>query len=83
MPDLTSKFARLDAITAELEPLETQRSKLREEASRIAIDLLKAGAPPTEVARRSPFSAAHLRTLARIAGLPPGKPGGDRRKGQQ
>lgn len=80
MDKLTSKFDRLDAITAELLPLEARRTELREEASRIAIDLLKAGAPPTEVAHRSPFSAAHLRTLARIAGLPPGKPGGARRQ---
>lgn len=80
MADLSSKFARLDAITAELDPLETRRSELRDEASQLAVALLKAGAPPTEVARRAPFSAAHLRTLARIAGLPPGKPGGARRQ---
>lgn len=75
MTKLTSKFARLDAITAELDPLEGRRTELREEASKLAVDLLKAGAPPTEVANRSPFSAAHLRTLARIAGLPPASRG--------
>lgn len=80
MADFTSGFARLDAITAELGPLETRRNELREEASQLAVALLKAGAAPTEVARRSPFSAAHTRTLARIAGLPPGKPGGLRRQ---
>lgn len=80
MTKLTSKFARLDAITAELDPLEGRRTELREEASKLAVELLKAGAAPTEVADRSPFSAAHLRTLARIAGLPPAKRG---RSGQK
>lgn len=79
MTKLTSKFARLDAITAELDPLEGRRAELREEASKLAVELLKAGAAPTEVADRSPFSAAHLRTLARIAGLPPARPGGTRK----
>lgn len=76
MTNPTRKFARLDAITAELAPIEEQRDKLREEASKLAVELLKAGAAPTDVARRSPFSAAHLRTLARIAGLPPARRGG-------
>lgn len=76
MTNLTEKFTRLDAITAELAPIEEQREKLREEAAELAVDLLKADASPTEVARRSPFSAAHIRTLARIAGLPPARRGG-------
>ena len=75
MTQMTSKFARLDAITDELTPLENRRNELREEASKLAVELLKAGAPPTEVAARSPFSAAHVRTLARIAGLPPARRG--------
>lgn len=73
MTKLTSKFARLDAVAAELKPLEERRDELREEASKVVVELLKAGAAPTEVAERSPFSAAHVRTLARIAGLPPAK----------
>lgn len=76
MTNLTSKFTRLDAITAELAPIEEQREKLRDEASQLAVALLKGGASPTEVARRSPFSSAHIRTLARIAGLPPARRGG-------
>lgn len=76
MKDLTSQFTRLDTITAELDSIETQRDKLRKEAADLAVALLKADAPPTEVARRSPFSAAHVRTLARIAGLPPAPRGG-------
>ncbi len=75
MTKLTSKFARLDAITTELEPLEKRRDELREEASKLVVELLKAGAAPTEVANRSPFSAAHVRTLARVAGLPPARRG--------
>lgn len=80
MNNLTSTFAQLDAVTAELVPLEARRNELREQAARLVVELIKDGAAPTEVAARSPFSAAHVRTLARIAGLPPGKPGGTRRK---
>lgn len=75
MTDPTDGLARLDAITAELAPIETQREKLRHEASELVVALLKAGAAPTDVANRSPFSAAHVRTLARIAGLPPARRG--------
>jgi len=66
-------LTRLDEIKAELEPLEKQRDKLRKEASELVIVALKAKKPPTEVADRSPFSHAHVRTLARLAGLPPAK----------
>jgi hypothetical protein len=80
MKDLTSKFARLDAITAELGTIEPRRDNLRKEAAELTVALLKAEAPPTEVAKRSPFSAAHVRHLARVAGLPPAPPGGRSRK---
>lgn len=45
----------------------------RERADHIAavIDALKAGRRPTEVASWSPFTPAHLRKLARDAGVPP------------
>jgi hypothetical protein len=36
---------------------------------------LKAGKRPTDVASWSPFTAAHLRKLARGAGVPAGKKG--------
>lgn len=75
MTDPAGKFTRLDAITAELAPLEEHVHHLRDEASTLVVELLKAGAGPTEVANRSPFSAAHVRTLARIAGLPPARRG--------
>lgn len=73
------KLDQLAAITAELKPLEERREALREKASQLAVQLLRAGIPPTEVANHAPFSAAHLRTLARIAGIPPAKRG---RKGE-
>lgn len=36
---------------------------------------LKAGEAPTEVAAESPFTAAHVRKMARDAGIPPARPG--------
>jgi hypothetical protein len=36
-----------------------------------ALAALRAGVAPTEVARRSPYTEAHVRKLARAAGIPP------------
>jgi hypothetical protein len=36
---------------------------------------LRAGVPPTEVERLSPFTAAYIRKVARAEGVPPAAPG--------
>jgi hypothetical protein len=65
----------LDTITARLVKVERERSQLRDRAAELVVDQLRRGVPPTEVAARSPFSPAHVRKLARDAGLPPAPPG--------
>jgi hypothetical protein len=73
--DPTDAYRRLDAIRAELGPLEQQAKALRREAEQIALDLLRDGADPGAVAARCPFTATYLRRLARAAGIPPAKQG--------
>lgn len=75
MTDVTEDLKRLDAITAQLKTLDEKREALRDEGAELVVALLKADVPPTEVARRGPFSDAHTRTLARMAGLPPARKG--------
>lgn len=50
-------------------------SKAREEHIAAVVAALKAGKRPTDVASWSPFTPAHLRKLAREAGIPPAKKG--------
>lgn len=61
----------LDAATARYRELE----QAHDAVVAAILAALKAGAGPTEVANRSPFTAAHVRKLAREAGIPPAKPG--------
>lgn len=78
--DTAAAYARLDAITAELEPIDDRSKDLRREATQIALGLLRAGEPPTVVAKRSPFTATHVRDIARKAGIPPARQGGGPKK---
>jgi hypothetical protein len=59
----------LDAISARVADLDRERDDLLTRAKALIVKALKAGAMPTEVARRSPYSDAHIRTLARAAGI--------------
>jgi hypothetical protein len=47
----------------------------RKAATADVIAALRAGMPPTRVADLSPFTATHVRKLAREAGIPPAKKG--------
>ncbi|MDG4792095.1 hypothetical protein O7626_40475 [Micromonospora sp. WMMD1102] len=73
--DPADAYARLDAIRVELGPVEQQAKALRREAQQIALDLLRAGEDPGDVAERCPFTATYLRKLAREAGIPPARQG--------
>jgi len=75
MVEQKDQLGELDAVTAQLTKLDKRRQELRDRASALVVDILRTGMPPTEVANRSPFSAAHVRTLARVAGLPPARRG--------
>lgn len=72
----------LDAITARLKEIEPERETLRARAAVLAVAALKKKVPPTEVANRSPYTAAHLRKLARDAGIPPATRGIKPRRAQ-
>jgi hypothetical protein len=61
----------LDAATARYREME----QAHDGVVAAILAALRAGAGPTEVANRSPFTAAHVRKLAREAGIPPAKPG--------
>jgi hypothetical protein len=47
----------------------------RKAATADVIAALRAGMPPTRVAELSPFTATHVRKLARDAGIPPARKG--------
>ncbi len=71
MKNTERALTALDAATARYRELE----KAHDEVVAAIVAALKADAMPTEVANRSPFTAAHVRKLAREAGIPPAKPG--------
>lgn len=68
-------FAELSSITEQLAAIEAQRTPLRDRAAELVVELLKADQQPSAVTAKSPFSDAHVRTLARVAGLPPARRG--------
>lgn len=75
MTNVAEEYGELDAITARLSKIDKERDKLRERAAQLVVSLLEAKELPSEVANRSPFSGGHVRTLARVAGIPPAKRG--------
>lgn len=72
---MSDAYRDLDALTAQIRKLDEKRAPLLERARELVIEKLKAGLPPTEVANHSPYSDAHVRTLARVAGIPPARRG--------
>ncbi len=72
---MSDAYDDLDAVTARIRRLDQKRAPLLERAKELVIEKLRAGLPPTEVAEHSPYSDAHVRTLARVAGIPPARRG--------
>jgi hypothetical protein len=72
---MSDTYRELDAVTAQIRKLDEKRAPLLERARGLVIEKLKEGLPPTEVADHSPYSDSHVRTLARVAGLPPARRG--------
>jgi hypothetical protein len=67
----------LRASTRRYRRTEAAHKESREASAADVIAALKAGMEPTKVANLSPFTATHVRKLAREAGIPPavkGKP---------
>lgn len=70
-----AKMSELAAVTAKLRKIDKERDPLRERATQLVLDLLRAGTSPTEVVEASPYSAAYVRKLARDNDIPPAGPG--------
>jgi hypothetical protein len=68
---MTDELARLDSATSAYKRTETAHEKARTEAVEAVIAALLAGHRPAEVARRSPFTDAYIRKLARQREIPP------------
>lgn len=77
-PDLREA---LKAATKRFEQAERQIEKIREELKELVIAGLKSDIGPAEAARLSPWTATHIREIAKTNGIPPFRPGGAGRKG--
>ena len=76
MEDGTSRaLAELDATTKRYRRTEKAHEESRDASIAAVVAALKAGARPTEVTERSPFSPAHVRNLAREHGIAPRRKG--------
>jgi hypothetical protein len=76
MDDVTAKLGELAAATARFEELDSARSEARQRVVDLALDLLRAGeAEPGDVYARVPFTSTQMRSIARDAGIPKGRPG--------
>lgn len=67
--------AALLAATAHYRQIDAARTEAHDAVIAEIVAALKAGEMPTAVAEDSPFTAAHVRKLAREAGVPRAKPG--------
>lgn len=65
----------LKASTRRYRRTEAAHEESRKASSADVIAALRAGVPPTRVADLSPFTATHVRALAREAGIPPARKG--------
>ncbi|TDC58572.1 hypothetical protein E1281_01065 [Actinomadura sp. KC345] len=75
MDDAEKALAALDKTTTQFRRTEKAHNAARDAATEAVITALRAGARPTEVTNRSPFSPAHVRNLARENGIEPARKG--------
>lgn len=73
--DVEKALAELDKSTARFRKTEQAHAASRDAAVEAVIAALRAGARPTDVTDRSPFSPAHVRNLARENGIAPARKG--------
>lgn len=76
MDDVEQALAALDKTTRDYRRTEKAHEASREAAVQAVVTALRAGARPTDVTDRSPFSPAHVRNLAREHGIQPARKGG-------
>lgn len=73
---MTEKELRaLDEATRAFRAADRARDAAHAKAVAAIVAALQAGGMPTEVAKRSPFTAAYVRKLARDHNIPAAKPG--------
>lgn len=75
---VTDFGADLDDLASATERYEVAKRAMEavhEEVVAKALSLLKRGAEPGDVYERIPFTSTYMRTLARDAGIPGGRPG--------
>lgn len=65
----------LKASTRRYRRTEAAHEESRKASTADVLAALKDGVPPTKVAALSPFTATHVRKLARDAGIPPARKG--------
>ena len=65
----------LTASTRRYKRTEAAHDESRKASMADVLAALRAGVPPTRVAELSPFTATHVRKLAREAGIPPARKG--------
>jgi hypothetical protein len=72
---VTDVRGELSAATRRYRRTETAHEAARQDLLAAVLAALRAGVPPTEVERLSPFTAAYIRKVARAEGIPPAPPG--------
>ncbi|MER7363549.1 hypothetical protein [Nonomuraea wenchangensis] len=70
----------LDESTRRYRETESEHEKSRQAVTKDVVAALKAGKRPTDVAEHSPFTAAHVRKIARDNGVEPAPRGGGKRQ---
>lgn len=69
MNEAEKALAELDDTTRRYRRTEKAHEEAREAAISAVVAALRAGARPTDVTARSPFSPAHVRNIARDNGI--------------
>lgn len=68
---MSDELADLDAATLAYQQTEAAHQAARQKAIEAVVAALRAGHRPAEVGRRSPFTDAYVRKLARAHEIPP------------
>lgn len=75
-PRVAAALAVVDQTARVYDRAKAAYEKAAKTAMSAALDALRVGAGPAEVARRSPFEAAYIRRKARDANIPRAEPKG-------
>lgn len=70
----------LDESTRRYRETEEAHERSRKDVTTDVVAALKAGKRPTDVVEHSPFTAAHVRKIARENGIEPAPRGGGKKK---